>query len=398
MKKRIIAMALCLVFVLTMLVSCGDDYYDMAKDYINQNELRPAEPNVTLNMYIPCESEIDSITLSSMQSEFNYITEAKYKTRVIFHMIPKAEYLEKITAQANYASEHALDELDKTPASVNDNYPRENDIQFDIFVSLNKSMMDSMIGAGYVTDLTQEMTSTYNQKLFNLNDSSSVSDIIYQNATWTVNKQVDGDTAKETVYYGVPSNFVIGEYTYYVINKANADAHYFSKDETVSIETRVTKLEEAIDKNTQIENKDDYKAETVKTITGDYGTRFEIDANSYYVYVKQTPVLDISRLYEGMFCISSMCRYKDRAMSVIAELFTNKDLHTTLQYGSENLTYRYTLVDGVKTVELIDGAPAYNIDAKYTGNVAVLHPCPEKGYGNNFVEYLDKQNKETMIP
>jgi hypothetical protein len=326
-----------------------------------------------------------------MQSEFNYIIEAKYKTRVIFHMIPKSEYLQKVTEQASYAADHATDPLDKTPASINDKYPRENDIQFDIFVSLDKTMIDNMIKSGYIANLTTDMTVTYNQKLFSLNDKTSVSDIIYQNAVW---KDAEG----ASVYYGVPSNFLIGEYTYYLIEKEKADAHYFSKDESVSIEARVNELLQAIEKNDSIVDKATYKAEVVQTITGDYSKRATVDTEKYYVYVKQMPVVNVDRLYEGMFCISNMCRYKDRAMKVIAELYTNVDLHTTLQYGAENLNYRFAQVNGEKVVELIAGAPAYAIDPKYTGNITKLYPCLEKGYDKTYVENLYIQNTEAILP
>ena len=129
MKKRILALVICLIMIATMLIACGDDYYDMAKDYIGNNKLKPAKPNVTLNMYIPCNGEIDAITLSSMQAEFNYVTETKYQTRVVFHMIPVAEYQQAVRDQASFAAQHIEDELDKTPASINDKYPKENDIK-----------------------------------------------------------------------------------------------------------------------------------------------------------------------------------------------------------------------------------------------------------------------------
>ena len=391
MKKRLLALAMCLLMVVSMLVACDDGYYDAAKDYINNNSLKPTEPNVTLNMYIPCAEEIDSITLSTMQAEFNYITETKYKTRVVFHMVKESEYQQLVLQQAAYAADHAQDELDKTPASINDKYPKENDIQFDIFVSLNKSMLDSMISSGWVTDLTQEMTATYNQKLFNLNDKTSVSDVIYTNANWTVNG--------ETVYYGVPSNYLIGEYTYYLIDKNNADAHYFSKNDSVDIETRINELNANIDKNADVVDKAAYKAETIQTIAGDYRTRYAVDTSKYYVYVKSVPSVSTERLYEGMFCISTMCRYKERAMQVIAEIYTNIGLHTTLQYGAENLTYRLVKQDdGTTIVELIDNAPVYSINPKYTGNIAKLYICPELGYTMTFVDDLSIQNKEAMMP
>lgn len=392
MKKRIPALVMCLIMIATMLIACGDDYYDMAKDYIGNNELKPAKPNVTLNMYIPCNGEIDDITLSSMQAEFNYVTETKYQTRVVFHMIPVAEYQQAVRDQASFAAQHIEDELDKTPASINDKYPKENDIQFDIFVSLGKSMLDGMISSGLVSDLTTEMTKTYNQKLFNLNDKTSVSDIIYTSATWS-------DSDDNPIYYGVPSNYLIGQYTYYLIDKEKADVHYFSiPSEKKGVEACVTELLTNIDKNDTISDKAAYKNEAVQTFTGDYRARYEVDTEKYYIYVKSTPTVDTTRLYEGMFCIANTCRYKDRAMQVIAELYTNVALHTTLQYGVKNLTYKLVEKDGMTLVELIDGAPAYSINPKYTGNIAKLYICPEAGYDLTFIEDLYIQNKEAILP
>ncbi len=404
MKKRILSLVLCTLIVATLLVSCGKTDLDKAEDYINTHSLRESEPYVTLNLYIPVKS-VSNDAAREMQNEFNKVIEPKYKTRIAFHLVPEAEYEQTVKAQAALAKENAEAELDKTPAGIGDNFPKENNFQFDIFVATGKSMIQSFISADYLMDLTEPLTTTYNRKLSDQTQYNSIPSVIYENAVFT--STVDGNTVNR--YYGVPSNFLIGQYTYYIINKENADKYYFN--ELGDLESRIANLKSLIEKDAAIADKNAYIEETIQTVQGDYRKRYEYSSDEYYVEVKDTPVLDTSRLYEGMFCISSMCRYKDRAMQVISEIYTNPALHTTLQYGASNVTYKlsdttYTSTQSetfgqqltVKTVEQIGDSAAYQIDVKYTGNIVNLYTCSALGYDPEYGYYLSLQNKDATAP
>ena len=106
-----------------------------------------------------------------------------------------------------------------------------------------------------------------------------------------------------------------------------------------------------------------------------------------------------------MFCISSACAYPDRALEVITAIYTNSSLHTTLQYGAQNVTYKLVDAEGGQVVVPIDDAPSYLINTRYTGNVLTIIPTAESVLGTrtgftpyaigiDFVVNANKQNKE----
>lgn len=407
MKKRLPLLALCLILIASMLVSCGETLVDQSKDYINNNDLLAQEPEVTLNLYIPCEVEIDDSALIAMQKEFNTVTEAKYKTRIAFHMVPMAEYKQAVLAQAAVGLENKDEELDMSPSSVNDTYPKENEIQFDMFVALDQTMVSQMITAGYIANLTPYLGNTssgtvsYNRLLSDQTKETSIPICIYDNVTVSMpGTAEDGSaTTLENQYVGIPANFLLGKYTYYVIDKQVADRYYFSQDESNT--TRVDDLKEEMKDALGDAAGISLFNSTVQEVQGDYRLRYTYDESEYYVCVKENPTGYASDLFRGMFCISSACRYQDRAIQVLTELFTNTKLHTTLQYGAENVTYKLktTTVEGATYtyVELMDGAPAYRVNNRYTGNLANLYPCPALNYDDQFAHYLYLQNRDATI-
>ena len=405
MKKRFLSLFLCLLLLVTVLVGCGETEYEKAKEYTDTHSLTPEKEYVTLNMYLPSDGTVDESALKAMQSEFNSVIEPLYRTRIAFHLVDEAAYTDLTWAQANTAKENReAGVVDDTAPVLGDHYPKEGASQFDIFVVTDKAMLDTYVNAGFVTDLTKDLTTSYHRKL---NDetrpSTSISTIIYENAVYQVPKtDADGNVLKdqtESRYFGVPANFLIGQYTYYVIDRAFFDNYYGSEKEGVTTAQVLAGLKD----------KPEYD-EMCKVVTGDYRTRFNYDEDAYKVLVDDTsmPSLSYNDLFKGMFCISSLCDYPDRALQVIAELYTNYDLHTTLQYGAKNVTYTLvTTEDGTTFVAPKEGAPAYRIKKAYTGNVLTLYPTIDETFSSDpdyvkygidayYVEYMILQNKDAV--
>ena len=111
MKKRALALILCLVLVATVLVSCGETDYDKSKEYVKTHQPTPEKSYVTLNLYIPADGNIDDTTVKAMQTEFNKVIEPKYRTRVAFHLIDATDtvnsYRDLIAGKAQIAKERA---------------------------------------------------------------------------------------------------------------------------------------------------------------------------------------------------------------------------------------------------------------------------------------------------
>ncbi len=404
MKKRALALILCLVLVATLLVSCGETDYDKSKDYINSHP-GPQDPDdVTLNLYIPAAGAVDAGTVDAMQKEFNS-TYGKLDahTRVVFHLVDVTDeetYRTLMTEKAKIAFDRKeAGEKDDTTPGPGEKFPKEGENQFDIFVSLDLDMLKAMQEAGYLVDLTSQLTGAYASRLKNEMSAYSIAPVIYKNAT------LDGK------YYGVPSNFLIGNYTYDVFDKEFFDAHYGEgvpdADHVIADITTesLNKLKStAGDKHMTI------PAPNEQRVT--YATRYEIENriadkgwSDYVVAVTATPTLSQQEIFRGMFCISASCAYPDRALEVITAIYTNSSLHTTLQYGAQNVTYKLVDTEGGQVVVPIDNAPSYLIDTRYTGNVLTIIPTAESVLGTrtgftpyaigiDFVVNANKQNKE----
>ena len=387
MKKRVLALILCLVFAATVLVSCGETDYDKSKEYIKNHQPTPEKPYVTLNLYIPAAGAIDDTTVKAMQTEFNKVIEPKYRTRVAFHLIDVTDstvsYSDLIAERAQHSKERAdAGEKDDTTPVLGDKFPSEGESQFDIFVALDLDMLQKMIDSEYVTELTDDLTGKYQSILKNVTrEDISIAPVIYNNAT------IDGK------YYGVPANFLIGNYTYDVFNRAFFEQYYVKG--TVGADHVAVGV--AAEDLQNLTGMPDYSTKHL-TVAPDanhrvtYATRYEIgemDAvkawRDYVIVVSGEPVLDRTELFRGMFCISSTCANKDRALEVIAEIYTNDALHTTLQYGARDLTYTLTEDEaGNKTVMPIADAPFYSIDTRYTGNILTLYPTAIESLGTDF--------------
>ena len=392
MKKRALALILCLVLVATVLVSCGETDYDKSKEYVKTHQPTPEKPYVTLNLYIPADGNIDDTTVKAMQTEFNKVIEPKYRTRVAFHLMDATDtvnsYRDLIAGKAQIAKERAdAGVKDITTPALGDKFPSEGESQFDIFVALDLDMVRNMIDSGYVTELTGDLTGKYQSILKNVTrEDISITPAIYNNAT------VDGK------YYGVPANFLIGNYTYDVFERAFFEQYYVKGiigEDHVAVGVAAEDLQNLMGMPDYDTKHLSVKPNANHRVT--YATRYEIgemDAvkawDDYVIVVSGEPILDSSELFRGMFCISSTCANKDRALEVIAEIYTNAALHTTLQYGARDLTY--TLAEdenGNKIVTPIADAPLYRINTRYTGNILTLYPTASASIGTErgFTDY-----------
>lgn len=411
MKKRFLALVLCLLFVATVFVGCGKTDYETAKEYTDTHELTPEKEYVTLNMYLPCDGTIDAATVKAMQSEFNSVIEPLYRTRIAFHLVDEAQYAELLWQQANTAKTNQdAGVVDDTKPELGDRYPKEGASQFDIFVVMDKAMLDTYVNAGFTANLTTELKTTYQIKLNNTTrPETSISKVLYENAVYEVPKTDEngaivkdetGKTLTETRYYGVPANFLVGQYTYYVIDRTFFDNYYGSEREGATTAEVLSGLKDKPEYDTKCQ-----------IVTGDYRTRLNYDAHSYKVLVDDstTPTVAYNDLFTGMFCISTLCKYPERALQVITELYTNRDLHTTLQYGAKNVTYTFVTDENGNNLYVTpkEGAPAYRINKAYTGNVLTLYPTTDETFASDtsyakfgidaeYVKYFILQNQDAV--
>ncbi len=412
---RFIALAACCVLLFTFMVSCGETEIEKVEEYLRNNKPTPEDPYVTLNMYIPCNFDVtnDPVakdTITAMQNEFNQVTEAKYRTRVIFKFIEEANYEAALAAQRDFAMQNQKTDLVYEQTSVQDKYPKEDSrgFQFDIFVATSERMVNEFVSANAILttskyiagiysedhegfNLTNALNNSYYLKFCKENNPTSMAPVIYANAK------------NNDVRYGVPANFLIGNYTYYAVNRALADELFFEQT-TGTVAARIENLKNNI---AAANNELALQGEAARYVEGDIIKDDVIDltpypAEDYYHLVKTNPQLSDTDIYNGMFCIASTCRYPENALKVISELYNNIDLHSTLQYGAKEITYTLKKVGDKTVVEPIADRPAYSINPRYTGNIGMLYECSDAALSGGIAltrEYLDRvfmQNKDAV--
>ncbi len=504
MRSRRILSMIALVLVLSLaLVSC-ETAIDKSKDYINTHKPQEGRSMVTINMYIPSDGTLSSEAVLAMQEQFNEIVEEKYNTHVVFHLTDLKTYesylkgeISRVTAALEDGAPTSL----KPTVETNDQgvtqavFPKEADAQLDIFVVNGLALLQNLVKQGFVRDITTEATSKYYRVLSNHTDESTISESIFWNAALGVYTcQNDGcttvvgdppeycpasvkseDAAHEADpehqvsykafgstlsnnHYGIPSNSLVGQYTYLLIDRKVADQNDFigylfleAKENLESASAAVSKAQKAFDEvkhDSGLPNYGSLKAaladasaiydvakamfdtinaggvpvsvvyeqnravvdnalknmakilgvslsDITTTATGDYRTRLSY-GDDYYVTVTKNPALTNADIFAGMFCISSQCANPDRAMEILVELNTNARLHTILQFGAEGIHYTVTTDEnGNKIVALIDNpASKYSMHLKYTGNVSALYACPALGIDVEYAHYLYLQNKD----
>lgn len=221
MKKRILALLLCLLTVLPMLlVSCGDE--DDPTDTTNPEENVYVKP-ATLNFYIIGDG-VTSAAAEAMQEAFNERSRALFKTQVEFIFCTAEEYEKKLLGYEmpdgtvvkgdldiakDIAGKSAAEKFEESvpETSLNmlkvpiEKYPATYDNQIDILLINSKDLYTRLQRAGHLADLTELL-------------NTSFSDIPQR-----VNSNLIAGAKDKNKLYGVPNNVLIGYYEYLLVHK-----------------------------------------------------------------------------------------------------------------------------------------------------------------------------------
>ncbi len=222
MKKRLICLFLCLVMLLSVvLTSCSKKDEETAKDDIG---VEASEAAITLSMWVVSEEKVSDAAAAAVTEKLNAITKPKFKTELVLTYLTKDEYEAKLASTIT-----AYEETKKDSVSVETEAPKETE-------------------SGEVVEVTDEtMTNEYGQSVIKYPalEANQV-DIIYISGEdmyikfiekgWlsALDTELSGSSKKIREYvsetllsaakyngttYAVPNNRVIGEYTYMLLNK-----------------------------------------------------------------------------------------------------------------------------------------------------------------------------------
>jgi len=231
MKKRLLCMFLCLVMMLSVvLTACGKKTDKDAEENISD---AASETAMTLTMWVVSEEKVSDATAAMVSEALNAITKAKFKTQLVLKYFTEDEYEARLTETIKaYEAEKATQttapkdtatgsETEKVTATapIEDEtetneygmsiikYPELVRNQVDIIYIAGEDMYLDFIENNWLAQLDVELTSA--SKKINEFVASTLMDSVKYN----------GKT------FAVPNNRPIGEYTFMMLNKELMDKY-----------------------------------------------------------------------------------------------------------------------------------------------------------------------------
>ncbi len=218
MKNRLICLALCLVFVLSVfLTGCGERDNQEALDDVRDANSESAR---TLTMWLVTEQAMDAATANAVSDKLNEITQSKFKTKLVLNFFTEDEY-KTILDETICASQDSKNELFSQASTETDGeevtvveetetneygftvtkYPALREHQVDIVYIAGYDMYAEYVNNGWLSSLDSELSSS----------SKKIKE--YISATLLNAAQINNET------YAIPNNNIIGEYTYMLLDK-----------------------------------------------------------------------------------------------------------------------------------------------------------------------------------
>ncbi|MBO5931764.1 MAG: hypothetical protein J6Q70_05970, partial [Clostridia bacterium] len=239
MNKRLIALFLCLVMMLSVfMTACAEDSEEDAK-----NELEEAKiaSNMTLTMWIVSESPVSETIRADVTKAINALTKAKYKTQLEIYYLSEEEYFSKLTAAMEaYAQAKKAQNAEKpietgsngeeVGTTIEEIVTDEHGMYRDNYPIVLENQVD-IIYIGDVKDGQGKLLMS-GQQMYN--------ELRSDNWLCALDEAIKGDAKKikefvsptllsavqeKGVTYAVPNNNVIGEYTYMCLNKEMMDRY-----------------------------------------------------------------------------------------------------------------------------------------------------------------------------
>lgn len=326
--KKILLLLLCLVLSLTMLVACDESEIG---DYEYPDYVPNETPLITLDMYIIVGEETEELAIDSVERMLSQYTETNFKTKLNLHYIEEAEYKEALAAGIGASG----------------------DAKADIILVNSKELMDELVSASRLHDLTEYYDGT---KFGRLN-------------TMITSSLIEASRIGDKLY-SVPNDHVVGEYTYLLINEAQASSVYnFSPEKLLGCKSledeTVLQLKAAIEADGK--KFEDY----VSVKTGNYADKVLYESQGYICNVVSYPSVTAEDAFSSCFSIVKGIQYPERAMEIIYLLSSDATFRNLLQYGVEGINYIKD--DNGIIVPYTEGDGVYNMNMLHTGNIFLLN-------------------------
>ncbi len=262
MKKRLLCFLIAILCVLPLtLTGCGEE------EEITEEPIKP----LTLTLYGITGDSTTEEAIKAVEEELNVYTEGKFNTHIVLKLYPEDEYyavldakladIERIKKEEEEAAkkkkeeDKALQAMGQTrpPESTTveteaetyeENgatkvvYPEVKDTQLDIFMVQGAQNLNRYVDADYVSPLSESLANS--SKILNKYISAQLLATTTLGGTGNPAGLVDRGTV-----YGVPNNYVSGEYTYLLVNKELASQYYYSAADVSTLTALKSYLEDA---------------------------------------------------------------------------------------------------------------------------------------------------------
>ncbi len=452
MKNRVIALLLALITLLSVcLVGCGEEELDpdnieatSSREPITLSMWVVTDETTTEEAMDAVEAAFDAYTKSNFTTSVDlvFVTVDEYKNALSDYYKELGNYRSSIAATTTTApvteegeTEDESEKVEETTAETFVNqygvqeikYPDPDEYQLDILLLLGEEMYYQYANSGMLRSMSTTL----------LDVSKKLYDYIYP--TFLDAAKISSGT------WAVPNNHVIGEYTYLLINRDLAEKYYIDTDDISTVEDCLPFLSDVHAKEDIPAVKAPYECPNIKfwsadgsfsVLASEYTTDiqpknvFEIDsyvsylettalfeskgyyaadpntdtfgigvvkgsaadaekyAENYVVKVLEYPLAEADDLLAASFGISAYSKNFDRAMEVIVAINTSEELRNILQYGVQDVTYKF---DDNGQILLLGN---YSMNMLYTGNAFVAYNAP--GVTDEDIAAQKKQNLDSV--
>ena len=239
MNKRLIALFLCLVMMLSVcLAGCAESSEEDAKNELEQAKVAS---NMSLTMWIVSESPVSEEIRNDVTNAINALTRTKYKTQLEIHYLSEEEYFSKLTSAMEAYAENKKQQNggqpvatetsgEETGTTVEEIVTDENGMYRDNYPIVLENQVD-IIYIGDVKDGEGNLLMSGQQMYNELRADdwlASLDDAIKGDAKKIkefVSPTLLSAVQEKGATYAIPSNNVIGEYTYMCLNKSLMDKY-----------------------------------------------------------------------------------------------------------------------------------------------------------------------------
>ena len=225
MKKRLISLLLISLMILFCFAGCAEKTGDEIKEKIGEEASLDAR---TLRMFLMSEEKVSAEQEKLMEKKVNELTEKKYKIHLDLVYATADEYYSKLEANLkemdSYYKKGTVGKPTETPVYTDENglpaiyYPPIEDFDVDIFYFSGYEKYAQYKNAGYLKNLDEELSGS----------SKALKAVIS-------NTLVDQFKVVNDGYYAIPTNRIIGEYTYILLNKDVLNATQYSSNDITSL-------------------------------------------------------------------------------------------------------------------------------------------------------------------